>query len=124
MSYYSEAQGQPLFVSRVRSMSKSGFMCESQSKSPRLDKMIAHISLYDKTTECIERELEQERRNSLAQRRIYNSSSTRPGMSPRTSEDEVTSPSDVWAADLVCKPRQDTSCVYVTEVREVEDFDD
>lgn len=45
-------------------------------------------------------------------------------MSPRTSEDEVTSPSDVWAADLVCKPRQDTSCVYVTEVREVEDFDD
>lgn len=124
MAYYSEAQGQPLFVSRVRSMSKSGFMCESQSKSPRLDKMIAHISLYDKTTECIERELEQERRNSLSQRRMNNGSSTRPGMAARSSDHKANTPSDAWAAELVCKPRQDTSCIYVTEVREVEDFDD
>lgn len=99
-------------------------MCESNSKSPRLDKMIAHISLYDKTTECIEQQLEQERRNSLAQRRINNGSSTRPGMGARATEHKVAAPSDAWAAELVCKPRQDTSCVYVTEVREVDDFDD
>lgn len=105
-------------------MSKSGFMCESNSKSPRLDKMIAHINLYDKTTECIERELEQERRNSLAQRRVNNSALNRPGMAPRTSEHTVNTPSDSWAADLVCKPRQASSCVYVTEVQEVEEFDD
>lgn len=118
MSYYTETQGQPLFVSRVRSMSKSGFMCESNSKSPRLDKMIAHINLYDKTTECIERELEQERRNSMVQRRMNNSAPS------RAAEHKVNTPSDAWAAELVCKPRQDTSCVYVTEVHEVEDFDD
>lgn len=105
-------------------MSKSGFMCESNSKSPRLDKMIAHINLYDKTTQCIEQELEQERRNSMAQRRMYNSASSRPGMSPRAPEHKVNTPSDAWAAELVCKPRQDTSCVFVTEVHEVEDFDD
>lgn len=124
MAYYMETQGQPLFVSRVRSMSKSGFMCESNSKSPRLDKMIAHISLYDKTTECIERELEQERRNSMAQRKMNNIAPSRPGMSPRATEHQVNTPSDSWAAELVCKPRQDTSCVFVTEVHEVEDFDD
>lgn len=105
-------------------MSKSGFMCESNSKSPRLDKMIAHINLYDKTTQCIEQELEQERRNSMAQRRMNNSVSSRPGMSPRAPEHMVNTPSDVWAAELVCKPRQDTSCVYVTEVQEIDEFDD
>lgn len=105
-------------------MSKSGFMCESNSKSPRLDKMIAHINLYDKTTQCIEQELEQERRNSMAQRRMNNSVSSRPGMSPSAPEHMVNTPSDVWAAELVCKPRQDTSCVYVTEVQEIDEFDD
>lgn len=105
-------------------MSKSGFMCESNSKSPRLDKMIAHISLYDKTTECIEQELARERRNSAAQRKMNNSASSRPGMGAQVAEHKVDTPTDAWAAELVCKPREDTSCVFVTEVQEVDDLDD
>lgn len=112
---YIETQVQPTFISRIRRLSKSNFNNESESKSPRLDKMIAHVNLFDKTTKHIEEELAQQRANSLAEKRMAQSKpgkQGRPGMGRRESSrqnDMVPS----WVSDLTSRPAQ--NCVTVTE---------
>jgi len=114
----------PFLVSRVRRVSKSGFLYESNSKSPRLDKMIAHISLYDQTTKCMEEDLLSQRENTLAAKRMTGNR-TRPQLSRRESQYEQKSEEKempAWATELNCRPTQECS-VVVTEVVEVDDID-
>lgn len=119
---YSETEAQPGFVTQVRRLSKDGFVSESNSKSPRLDKMIAHINLFERTTKHIEDELTQEREYSLS-RRQTNRSSSRPGMGARATEyEQDNKETPVWVTELTSKPSSHS--VVVTEVEEVEDVDE
>lgn len=110
MSPYYETQVQPTFITRIRRLSRSNFNNESESKSPRLDKMIAHVNLFDKTTKHLEEELAQQRANTLAEKRVK-SRSGRPGMGRR--ESSLTEKLPEWMTDLTSRPAQD--CVVVTE---------
>ena len=112
-----------MLVSRVRRVSKSGFLYEQNSKAPRLDKMIAHINLYDQTTKCMEEDLQKEREATLAQKRMGGIRS-RPGLGSRACEyeqrfEEQKVPE--WVTELTSRPVQ-AECV-VTEVEMVEDID-
>ena len=118
MATYVEAQELSSFVTRMRRLSKSNFTYESNSKSPRLDKMIAHVNLFDKTTRCLEDELQQSREKTYKQMR---EGRPRPQIARRDSD--VYSKEDVpdWVADLTVRPTQ--NCVVVTEVEHAEDID-
>ncbi|KAK5943369.1 hypothetical protein PMZ80_004376 [Knufia obscura] len=116
-------ESRPFLVSRVRRVSKSGFLYETNSKSPRLDKMIAHINLYDQTTRCMEEDLEKQRADTLAQKRM-GGTRPRPQLGPRATEyesrsDEKEVPN--WVTELTCRPTQES--VVVTEVEEIEDVE-
>ena len=69
---YTETENSPVLITRLRRLSKSGFLYESNSKSPRLDKMVAHKNLFDRTTQCMKEDLAKEREQSLAQKRMSN----------------------------------------------------
>lgn len=122
MNSFTEPEGRPFLVSRVRHASKSGFLYESNSKSPRLDKMIAHINLYDQTTKYMAEDLQKQRQDTLAAKRMDGNRS-RPQLGRHESsyghkseEEEVPQ----WVIELTCRPTQECA-VVVTEVEEVED---
>lgn len=118
-----EAETGPILISRVRRVSKSGFLYEQNSKAPRLDKMIAHIHLYDHSTKCMEEDLQKQREDTLAQKRM-GGVRPRPQMGPRACEyDHKLQDEKVpqWVSELTCRPVQ-ADCV-VTEVEEIEDLD-
>ena len=125
---YTETQ-QPLFVTRMRRLSKSGFLCESNSKSPRLDKMIAHISLFDRTTKCLEDGMIEQSVVPLPPKRIRDKPAVppRPILGTRSLEYVHTNPEETeetpaWITELTCRPARQ-ECVYVTEVEQIEDVD-
>lgn len=121
MTTYIEKEVRPAFITRMRRLSKSNFTAESQLKNPRLDKMIAHVSLFDKTTRCLEDELTRKRADDLAASQTHNSSmrKRRPGVH-RTDVEVKETPE--WLAGLTARPA--TSCVVVTEIEHAEDMDD
>lgn len=112
-----------MFITRMRRLSKSNFTTESNSKSPRLDKMIAHVSLFDRTTKCLEEEIVQAQRDTIVEKRV-NKAHSRPQMGPRATEyqqkqEDVPS----WITELTSRPAQQ-DCVVVTEIEDPDDFDD
>jgi len=127
MTTFTETEARPMFISRMRRLSKSNFDMESQQKCPRLDKMIAHVNLFDKTTRCLEEQLVQLQRTTSTEKRTDNmptSPSPQPqrpaaqrrGSEHRKSTEEVPS----WIADLTERPAQ--TCVVVTEIEDTDDF--
>lgn len=124
MAFTTETEAPPVLVSRVRRVSKSGFLFEQNSKAPRLDKMIAHINLYDQATKCMEDELQKQREATVTQKSMGGFRS-RPGMGPRAVEyvDRLQDKEvPQWVTDLTVRPAHEDS--VVTEVAEIEDVDD
>ena len=121
MTSYIDSENSSTLVTRVRRVSKSGFLYESNSKSPRLDKMIAHINLFDQTTKKLEEDITRERQGSLAQKRINTRQSrSQPGASEYYQKEEV----PAWVTELTSRPaQQDCIVVSEAEVEEVEDVD-
>lgn len=131
MSTYTETvtQTQPALMIRLRRLSKTAFISESNSKSPRLDKMIAHVNLFDKVTQRMEQELEQEKRLKAVVRRVRDDKPrARPQIVRRVSREKprsehVEESTVTWNPEgIVVKPQE--NCVYVTETQEVEVDDD
>lgn len=91
-------------VTRLRHLSKSAFLYESNSRSPRLDKMIAHINLFDRTTQCIEEDLAKEHEQSLAQKRMSNGQPPRLQLGPPPSEYRHKSDTPAWVLELTSRP--------------------
>ena len=123
MASFTETESRPFLVSRVRRVSKSGFLFETNSKSPRLDKMIAHINLYDQTTKYMEEDLQKQREDTLAEKRMRGIR-PRPQLGSRAFEyDQNSDDKEVpqWVTELTCRPSQDV--VIVTEVEDLEDVD-
>ena len=86
--------------------------------------MIAHINLYDQTTKCMEEDLQSQREDTLAAKRM---AANRPRPQLGRSESQYDQKSDekeipLWATALTCQPTQECS-VVVTEVEEVDDID-
>ena len=120
-----ETESRPHFITRIRRLSKSNFTFESECKSPRLDKMIAHVNLFDRTTKYLEDELAQQRADTLAEKRITKPIKvkvTRPGMGRRESSatTEISSDEQIpqWVTEMTSRAVHD--CIVVTEVEHIE----
>ncbi|KAJ9662303.1 hypothetical protein H2198_001437 [Neophaeococcomyces mojaviensis] len=120
-------QTQPAFLTRMRRLSKSGFLCESNSKCPRLDKMIAHVNLFDKTTRFLEEDLTKQQADVFEEQRVQsNKPHAKPQLTRGGSEDRPYSTTETIVAfspEVMKKPQRD-DCVFVVEVEQVEDIDD
>jgi len=85
--------------------------------------MIAHMNLYDQTTRCMEEDLEKQRADTLAQKRM-GGTRPRPQLGPRACEyDHKSDEKGIlsWVTDLTCRPAQES--VVVTETEAIEDID-
>lgn len=122
MTTYMESEGRPAFITRMRRLSKSNFDTESSSRSPRLDKMIAHVSLFEKTTKCLEEEIVQPQQAVLPVEMMKNARG-RPQLGPRATEYQKKEDVPDWVTELTSRPAH-AACIVVTEIEHVEDMDD